>query len=233
MTVLMSVYNGEKYLPEAIQSILHQTFTDFEFLIIDDGSVDQSISIIRNYKDCRIRLERNEVNQGLVTTLNNGINMAQSEYIARMDCDDISLPERLAKQVVFMDLNPDIGICGTWFEYFGDRSLVMKFPEYDADIKREFLFHNCMGHPTIIMRPEIMKSNGIFFDYNFTHTEDYDLWTRLAKVTNFHNIPEVLYKYRIHKEQTSYKFAEQQRICSKIIQARLRKSIDTVQPLFW
>jgi glycosyltransferase involved in cell wall biosynthesis len=105
ISILMPVYNGEKYLREAIDSILNQTFTDFEFLIVDDGSTDNSVEIINSYQNSRINLVKNDKNEGLVYTLNRGLSLAKGEYIARMDCDDISLPERLKKQIDFLDSN--------------------------------------------------------------------------------------------------------------------------------
>ena len=111
VTVLMPVYNGEIYLKQAIESILHQTLSDFEFLIINDGSTDASVEIIQSIKDPSIRLLHNRTNLTLVPTLNKGLELARGEYVARMDCDDISLPERLAKQVEFMDRFRDVGVC--------------------------------------------------------------------------------------------------------------------------
>ena len=120
----MPVYNGERYLREAIDSILNQTFKDFEFLIINDGSTDLSVEIIESYADKRISLAHNGQNLGLITTLNRGFDLACGEYIARMDCDDISLPDRLEKQVVFMDNHPEIGICGSWVSAISDEKLI-------------------------------------------------------------------------------------------------------------
>ncbi|NHJ46179.1 MAG: glycosyltransferase family 2 protein, partial [Asgard group archaeon] len=131
VTVLMSVFNGEKYLREAIDSVLHQTFTDFEFLIINDGSTDNSVEIINSYDDERIHLVHNEQNIGLAASLNKGINLARGEYIARMDCDDINHQTRLEKQVKFMDKNPDIGLLSSANRFIQDDkilNLVDRFP---------------------------------------------------------------------------------------------------------
>ena len=118
VTVLMPVYNAEQYLREAIGSILHQTFTDFEFIIINDGSTDRSEEIIKSYTDTRIRYYKNESNLKLIATLNKGFDLAGGKYIARMDADDISLPNRLQLQFELMEKNPEVGLCGTWFENF-------------------------------------------------------------------------------------------------------------------
>ena len=120
ITVLMPVYNGEKYLKESIESILKQTFRDFEFLIINDTSTDESEKIIRSFKDSRIKLIKNEKNIGLTKSLNKGLDLAKGEYMARMDADDISLPKRLEIQVAFMDKNPKIGVIGAWAKVIGE-----------------------------------------------------------------------------------------------------------------
>ena len=113
ISVVMPAYNAENYIREAIDSILAQTFRDFEFLIIDDGSTDHTVEIIRSYSDSRIRLYQNERNMGVAATLNRGLDLARGEYIARMDADDISLPERFAKQAAYMDAHPDVAVCGS------------------------------------------------------------------------------------------------------------------------
>jgi glycosyltransferase involved in cell wall biosynthesis len=223
VSVLMPVHNGATYLHKAITSILAQTFFDFQFLIIDDGSTDQSVAIIQSFSDQRIRLIRNETNMGFVFSLNLGLELIRTEYLARMDCDDLSLPERLQKQVAVLEHNPEIGVCGTWFEYFMGHSLVMRFPEKDADIKREFSFHNCIGHPTVMLRTEILKKHHLKYDPEFIHTEDYDLWAKLAPFTCFYNVPEVLYKYRIHEAQISHVHVEQQLHHNQLIQERFRQ----------
>ncbi|HAS7841575.1 TPA: glycosyltransferase family 2 protein, partial [Vibrio cholerae] len=138
ISVVMSVYNGEKYLGEAIDSILKQTFSDFEFIIINDGSTDKTLEIIKSYmkKDDRIVLVSRE-NKGLIVSLNEGLDLAKGQYIARMDADDISIKSRFEKQIEFLDSNPDIGVCGTWVEVFGEniKSKKWKMPTQDPDLK--------------------------------------------------------------------------------------------------
>jgi glycosyltransferase involved in cell wall biosynthesis len=210
ITVLMPVYNGAMYLPEAIDSILQQTYEDFEFLIIDDGSMDQSVRIINSYDDPRIRLIKNEHNLGLVSTLNKGIDLAKGEFIARMDCDDISLPERFEKQMALMSQHPEVGVCGGWIEYFMGRVLVLKLPVSDEEIKRRLPSDNPIAHPTVMMRTKVIKNLQVYYNPGYSHVEDYELWIRLAVVTCFANIPEVLLKYRIHPEQVGHEHAEEQ-----------------------
>jgi glycosyltransferase involved in cell wall biosynthesis len=223
ITVLMPIYNGARYLPEAMESILQQSFTNFEFLIINDGSTDESVRIVNSYTDPRIRLIENDRNMGLVHTLNRGLDLAQGEFIARMDCDDISLQERLEKQLILMERCPEIGVCGGWIEYFMGRQLVLKLPVSDAEIKRTLPSDNPMAHPTVMLRTAVIKARQLYFDPEYSHVEDYELWVRLAAVTCFANIPEVLLKYRIHPEQVGHRHsAEQAQILEKI-RAKLKK----------
>ncbi len=159
----MSVYNGEKYLREAIDSILGQTFKDFEFLIIDDGSTDSSVEIIRSYADPRIRLIQNEENIGLSRSLNKGLKLARGEYIARMDADDISLPRRLAAQVGLLDKQPDIGLVGTSIQLIdcdGERMHVHRVPTTHAQILWALCFTTPLAHPSVVFRKVIIECVG-------------------------------------------------------------------------
>jgi glycosyltransferase involved in cell wall biosynthesis len=201
---------------------LNQTFTDFEFLIIDDGSTDNSVQIIQSYQDHRIRLECNETNQKLIYTLNKGIDLAQGEYIARMDCDDISLPERLAKQVYFLDTNPDVGLCGTTLSVMNS-AVAFDHPSHSEEIKCRLLFNCCINHPTVMMRKDILINNYCYYNYNALHAEDYDLWIKLANITKLANLNEVLLFYRMHPEQITSKYAvEHLTTVYKIIKEQLQ-----------
>ncbi|MFH0892342.1 MAG: glycosyltransferase family 2 protein [Candidatus Falkowbacteria bacterium] len=210
VTVLMPVYNAAKYLNEAIDSILGQTFKDFELLIIDDGSTDLSREIIESYKDKRIRLVINETNLRLIATLNKGISLAQGEYIARMDADDISLPKRLEKQVAFMDKNPKIGVCGTWVKTFGESTGVNRYYTKSDDIKAGFLFNTQMAHPSVIFRASLFREHKLCFNPDFIHAEDYEFWTRISPITVFANLNEILLLYRITRDNISNKHADTQ-----------------------
>jgi glycosyltransferase involved in cell wall biosynthesis len=222
VTVLMPVYNGAQYLHEAMESILQQSFTDFEFLIINDASTDQSANIINSYSDLRIRLVENDRNIGLVHTLNRGIDLAKGEFIARMDCDDISIPERLEKQLVLMEHYSEVGVCGGWIEYFMGRQLVLQLPLSDEEIKRTLPLYNPMAHPTVMIRTAVIKTQQLYYDPEYRHVEDYELWTRLAAITCFANIPEVLLKYRIHPEQIGQQHSVEQVEVVEKIWAKLR-----------
>ena len=218
VTVLMSVYNSENYLREAIESILTQTFTDFEFIIINDFSTDNSMKIIGSYQDSRIRLVHNNKNLGLAASLNRGIDLANGEYIARMDSDDISLPTRLAKQVVFMDKNPNVGICGTWYKMFGESSgIVVRCSTDPAILKSGSLFNSMIGHSSVMMRKELLKKYNLYYDPSYKKAQDYELWSRASKKFDFANIGEILLLYRVHKSQmTQCSFDEQVQLADKV-----------------
>ena len=203
VSVLLPVYNAAPYLREAVDSILNQTFTDFEFLIIDDGSTDASGEIIETYRDPRIVYVKNERNLGLVGTLNKGIDLAKGEYIARMDADDVSLPERFAKQVGFMDSHPEVGACGTAYTFFGDSNHTEVRP---ADYRRAFTLlasTPCLGHPTALIRKEVLTDYGIRYEGTFEYAADYALWIRLSRISCLCSLPEPLLLYRWHSSNMS------------------------------
>lgn len=200
ISVIMPVYNtDEEYLREAIESILNQSFYDFEFIIINDGSKNNAEEVILSYKDERIKYVINEQNLGLIKTLNKGLKLAQGEYIARMDADDISLPERLLKQADFLDKNPEVGVLGTWFECF-PRKRIMKSNIDNKEIVECLLaMHNDLGHPTVMIKNSLVKNIDLQYDENAIYVEDYALWLSLINKTKFANIPEILLMYRINK----------------------------------
>ena len=199
VTVLMPVYNGELYLREAIESILTQTFTNFEFLIINDGSTDNSENIINSYNDSRILYVKNESNFRLIETLNKGIELAKGKYIVRMDADDVSAPTRMEKQVAFMEKNEDVGLCGSWFTSFGDvQESVCKYKEQHDEILFKMFYQCHFCHPSLIIRKKVFDDLEIPFEKQFIHAEDYELYFRLSTKWKFHNLQESLVKYRIH-----------------------------------
>lgn len=225
VTVLMSVYNGGRYLREAMESILTQTFTDFEFVIIDDGSTDDSRDIIHSYPDNRIRLISHESNQGLVAALNNGLKNSRGRYIARMDADDISLPERLQKQVDFMETHPEIGASGTWFITFGKENHKEWLPITPDEIKCHLLFHSPLAHPSIIMRKSVLLEQGFHYDGTYKHAEDYHLWIELSRKTQLANMPEALLYYRVHEEQITIQKNQEQSAITALIQVNQLRSM--------
>ena len=202
VTVLMPVYNGGKYLNEAIESILGQIYTDFEFLIIDDGSTDNSSQIIKSYSDPRIRILDNEKNLGLAHTLNRGIASARGKYIARMDCDDIALPSRLGKQVSYMDAHPGVGVCGSWIRVINTLQNRVWAPPVDSEsIKCKLLFGSPFAHSSVMIRRDAFLNLGLKYDPLYPHAEDYQLWVNAAVCLSLANIPEILLFYRNHRNQ--------------------------------
>jgi glycosyltransferase involved in cell wall biosynthesis len=209
ITVLMPVYNCELYINEAVDSILNQTYSDFEFIIIDDASSDATVSIIKKYNDPRIQLIVKPQNSGYTNSLNYGLSIAKGAYIARMDGDDISLPERFAKQVAFLDKNPETVLIGTFFKIIG-RDKIITVPEHHDAIKLAMLKDCCIAHPTVMIRKNCLDKFSLLYDAKKEPAEDYDLWTRLLAVGKLHNLQEVLLHYRVHSSQVSHKRNEQQ-----------------------
>lgn len=203
VSVIMPVYNGALYLKEAIDSILSQTHTNLELIIINDGSTDNSEEIIRSYEDNRIRYIINEKNSGICVTLNKGLDIAEGKYIARMDCDDISVPERLQKQIEYMELNPSIGILGSDIIVFGEgiKEQIFTFEHDKNCCKAGLLFNTCAAHPVIMMRKSLVDEH--LFRYNdiYRGLEDFELWYRISKHAELVNLSYPLLYYRKHKSQ--------------------------------
>lgn len=204
VTVLMSVYNGEKYLSEAIDSILAQTYPDFEFLIIDDASSDGSLEIVKSYVDPRIRLIANQERMGLAANLNRGIQLAFGEYIARMDADDISMPQRLEKQVAFMQTNPDIAASGTCAIDMTVSGLDLKVRKVrrGGSLRRWIWMPSPLIHPTVIFKKSVVEKFG--YDVSLEPAEDYGLWIGLhCAGARLDNLSEVLLRYRVHEQSVT------------------------------
>lgn len=199
ISVVLPVYNGALYLQEAIDSILAQSYSEFELIIIDDGSNDNSSDIIRSYSDLRIRFYQQQ-NQGLAATLNNCIALATGEYIARQDQDDTSYPDRLAKQVEFLNNNLEYGMVGTWAEIWEkDKSTdrAHRHPTNDLELKFELLFNNPFVHSSMMIRKEVFDNvGGYSIDKTRQPPEDYEMWSRVAKNYKVANLPEMLHVYR-------------------------------------
>lgn len=201
VTVLMSVYNSEQYLREAIDSILGQTYTDFEFLIINDGSKDKSLDIIKSYDDPRIRLI-SRANKGLTASLNEGIEKAKGEYIARQDSDDVSVLDRLEKEVAYLDAHPSVGLVGsnyTIMDSSGKELVTTNVFTRPHDLKLAQVTCNQYGHGSVMMRKAILDKVG-GYDKRVGYVEDYDLWTRISRVADIANFEEPLFLYRRNDE---------------------------------
>ena len=213
VTVLMSVFNGERYLRAAIDSILKQIFNDFEFLIINDGSSDSTAEILKGYNDPRIQIINNEKNIGLTKSLNKGLRLARGEFIARQDADDISLPRRLEKQVAFLNSRPEYGLVGCWNYRIGANNKIedkVVFCTDHDDIVNMLLIENHFVHSSVMFRKEcIEKLGGYNEDLKFA--QDYDLWLRIAERYKVANLGEFLHSWRYDKHGISYKMREEQK----------------------
>lgn len=209
ITVIFPVYNCAEYLKEAVDSVLNQTFKDFELLAINDGSTDNSVEILESYDDERIRLVHNEQNMGLIATLNKGLDLCESPYIVRADADDICMSTRLEQQFNFMESNPEVGLSGTWYVGFtekGEMPFKTGYLTGDDDIRIKHLYQLHVSHGTSIIRKKILDEHNLRFDPDYQHAEDYDLFVRMSQHCKLANIPEILYKVRYHEASVSHKF---------------------------
>jgi glycosyltransferase involved in cell wall biosynthesis len=207
LSVVLPVYNGEQYLHESILSILNQTFSDFELIIVNDASQDKSEEIIHSFDDPRIKYHRNAVNLGLVATLNVGIKLCSGKYIARMDQDDVSRPNRFKKQIDFLEKNTDHIIVGSHVRIMGKNDLL--YPLSDASIRVWMLVGTPFAHPAVMMRADVIKKNNLFYTESFKHAEDYGLWVQLSQFGKMANLNEVLIDYRRHESQYSIQYKNQ------------------------
>jgi glycosyltransferase involved in cell wall biosynthesis len=200
ISVIMPVYNAEKFLKEAIDSILNQTITDFEFIILNDGSIDSSWDIISSYTDPRIKLMHDVVNLGYCARLNEGLRAASGKYIARMDSDDISLPTRFAKQLNFLESNSNFGLCSTNAIVIDENNLVINdrmFFKDNSPIEWQLIWTNPIIHPSVMLRRSFLENNDLIFNAELFPAEDYDLWCRMASFSKIHRLDDLLFKYRV------------------------------------
>lgn len=226
VTLLMSVYNGEKYLREAIESILNQTYRNIEFLIINDASTDNSAKIIQSYTDKRICFFSNETNLKLTASLNKGIDLAQGKYIARMDADDVSLPVRIEKQVAFMEQHPQVGLCGTYVQNIGmNDPYVPPYKTTHDEIKFKLFFETHFPHPAAMLRKSVLDEHNLRYDTVNQVAQDYELWNKMINYCEVAIIPEPLVKKRSHPEMTSVKKGEEQLQVVKKIHGELMRKL--------
>lgn len=202
----MPVYNGERYIKETVKSVLGQTFPDFEFIIIDDGSTDETLNTLNFFNDNRIKIKKQN-HGGIVKALNIGIKESQGVYIIRIDADDVCIPTRFERLVEYMDKNPQTSVCGSWARRINESGEVVGEFNYppinNKDIKKYTLLHNPFIHPSVIIRKSIFEKIDLY--KNFKHNEDYELWTRVLQLWEGYNIPEFLINYRIHNNQITSK----------------------------
>lgn len=217
VTVFMPAFNGEAYIEKAIQSVLNQSFTDFELLIINDGSTDGTLDIVRKFTDPRIRLIHNDGNKGLTFTRNRGIEEAKGQYIAILDCDDLAMPDRLKAQIAFLNSNPEIAMCGgqaITIDESGKQIGNLNVMAGDKNISPELVFHNTFINSTLMIKRSAMLESGGYRDYS--PAEDYELSYRISLHHPVANLNKVLVAYRLHGNNISKVQNE------KIINAELR-----------
>ena len=225
VSVVMSVYNGERYLRQAVDSILNQTYRDLEFIVINDGSTDETAAILASYDDPRLRVFSQE-NAGLTVSLNRGIARARGQYVARMDADDVSDPTRLRRQIAFLEATPEIALVGCWIHVInrrGRRVGLIEKPTGAAAIKAALEVDNCISHGSAVFRTEAARAIG---GYDETHrtAQDYDFFARLAERYALANLPETLYSWREHPQSITHQFGKSQ---EHFVQASKRKRAST------
>ena len=232
ISVLMSVYNGEPFLRKSIESILSQTFTNFEFILIDDCSSDNSSSIIEYYaqKDDRIKYIQNPKRFQLTRSLNVGLEIANGKYIARQDADDISLPNRLQSQLKFMKTNIKVGVLGTSAEYIDEKDetiLISRRPTNKTFLKWKLLFGNPLIHSSIMFNSELVRSLG-GYNPKFIRSQDYELWSKCSDLTDISQLPDILIKHRRHSKSIhGINASEQFETSLKIMHANIYKLLKT------
>ena len=219
----MPVYNGGLYLREAIQSILDQSYKNFELLILNDGSTDNSEKIIGEYKDARI-IAKSQENQGLIRTLNSLIHLAKGTYIARMDPDDVMLPERIRLQVEYLNSHPNVGLVGSWIQVIDSNSDTLgtiKYPVTNTGIRITLAFRTAFTHGAVMLRRSLQP----VYSLAYPHAEDFELWCRLLQQTYGANIPQVLYQWRFHASSTSNTLRTPQGQMAKKIKKQYGKAL--------
>lgn len=224
VTVLLPTYQSGKYLKETIQSVLCQTFSDFELLVIDDASTDNTLEILHSFQDSRIRVMQGPC-KGLAEALNKGMQYAKGEYIARIDADDMMTPQRLEKQIVYMDTHLSVAVCGGWQQYFGLSTFLHAPPESPQQCRANLLFRCDLCHSTLMLRKDVFLQNNLFYNSDYA-AEDFELWTRVLDFGEIANLSEILGYYREDGESiTSQKKEVLNSQQSKIIAATLSRNL--------
>lgn len=234
VSVLMSVYNGDRFLKESIDSILSQTFTDFEFIIVNDASTDKTPDILKSYsfRDPRIKIITNEVNLGLTKSLNVGIRNSKGEYVARLDAGDISEKDRLLKEVKFLDDNLEYVLVGTGVLFVDSDDRVIKEIKVITEnekIKRNLIKHNQFIHSSIMIRREVLEKVGLYNE-EWKYAQDYELYFRLCRYGKVANLPDYLVKYVVYENSITRKKNRKQ--ISFSVRARVEAIIRGDYP-FW
>ena len=227
VTVLLSTHNDLRFLPQAVQSVLGQTFEDFEFLVVDDGSTDNTPDYLSalQARDTRVRVLRNDENLGLTRSLNLGLAAARGRLIARMDADDVSAPERLERQVGFLDGNPDIGIVGssrTLIDVEGTTLGYARAVQDDLGIRWKCLLGNPFAHPSVVLRRDVLVRHGLTYNESYRTAQDYELWPRVLRHVKGANLEEPLLRYRLRDGVSRTRKADQLRSHDRIALLAIR-----------
>lgn len=208
VSVIMAVYNGARYLRQAVDSILGQTFADFEFIVLNDGSTDCSLDILHEYQDERMRVVDNGENIGLTRSLNRGLRLARAPYVARQDADDMSLARRLETQVRYLEQHRDVAVVGTGVRYIDGENRPLGAVALPEDPVPKLLSGNQICHGSVMFRRSVVEGAG-GYDELFRYCQDYELWLRVARCHGMRNLPEVLYAFRLHEERVGCKKVEE------------------------
>ncbi len=227
LTVLMPTYNVAPWVEEAIQRVLQQTYTDFELLVVDDGSTDNTLEHVKAIKDPRIRIAAFPNNVGLADNLNRGLDLITTELVARMDGDDIAEPDWLETGIRVLDSQSDIDICSFGFQFFGIKTSLVRFPEFHEDSKAQMLFGCTVIVP--VMRRKVFTDNHLRYLTDTFPAEDYSLWAEAYRVAKVYNVQRTLFHYRTHPTQIST--ARRQAQIEKSNEVRLRM-LDWLNPSF-
>ncbi len=229
LSVVMPVYNGEKYLREAIESVLNQTFKDFELIIINDGSKDGSEEIIKGIKDPRIRYLDNGVNRGIPYTRNVGLTEAKGDFLAWCDCDDLLMPTRFERQLAFLKTHDNYGACGTWIARFGgQKDNVFKSSSDPEYVKSMLLFKPSVPNATVMLRMSKIRALEILYNMDLPIAEDYDFILRCSRHFPIANIQEVLYKYRASETSIMRQFEEKEQESYRIHKIVYKEALSTL-----
>ena len=207
VSVLMPVYNGDRFIHQAVDSVLKQTFSDFELLVVDDGSTDGTRAFLYLYAqaDQRVKVIEQQ-HEGTRAALNRGLENARGQYLARLDADDVALPQRLEKQIALMDSCPELVVSGSNYQVIdeqGERLSLAQMPEHDTEIRWHALFHSPFSNSSVIFRLETLRIHGLRYAQQAVHVEDYDLWSRLLEYGQGANLSEPLACYRQHGQQVT------------------------------
>lgn len=226
VSILLPVYNAENYIEEAIDSLLKQTYQNIEIIIVDDCSNDGTVEKIKKYSDLRIKYYRNEKNSGIVYSLNKALDISNGVFLARMDADDICMPDRIEKQLEYIKENPGNVLVSCWFEMFGSINATIKYPQKHKKILTYCLIGNPMLHPGYLMHKQKIMENSLRYDEKMKYAEDLDFVIKAANIGQVANVPKVLMKYRTHSMQTSSMYNERQFELGMLLRKNLLSNID-------